>query len=696
MPHECPIAPHERPEVADAVSVRNMARTLLLATQGTALDALLANRDDAEGPRTGLGSAQWLMEQLIAPWLEEARMMDLLRKSTVQCPQSYHAWLVLGAAWAQTAARIRSARCAKQVGRSQWIGAGLARDHAVACFLQALTCDPRGRQAWHRLFRITCYLGEPQWLLDQQAGNVPDAYPDADGHDELTWQAGLAHVVPFGGALQQVPGLPKCLAPRLPHEFEDGKTYWLRQALAVSPDDLDLLTDYLYYLYPRWGGSHEQMRGFIEGPICGGLTEAQRNHLRELKENDWIGMIDDSEDPEDIAQVRECLDALLASELLPVTRARALRAYTRHLSYQARTEVDGHVRWHKADMQRVYAMLAEMFELRPYAFAEWSLYTLEQCVAHAGIEDSAELMRRCLQLEELLHNDACALLWLDVARQCDAFGLAGDAPVEAGCREDRFDMALRMAEANGTDVGQHAFNLYDGIDSDAGIALFERLIARGHAGAMLVYSGELSPDAPPSKHGRAVPDAARSAALLQAAAAADHPVALCNWGLSRAKTFYGNGCREARADALRCYRRVNEVTLPHDRAWPYAMQTLVRMLWEGSAEEQIEAVHTVLVRIWLQDDVALEAWASRFLADAFLAGIGVARNRWLASVWLERASEREPDDPDLVDLQDRLQMKGYWLGGLRWRRAVERDRLQTDPGAYALTFGEVPPDSDAG
>ena len=213
MPHECPIAPHERPEVADAVSVRNMARTLLLATQGTALDALLAERDDAEGPRTGLGSAQWLMEQLIAPWLEEARMMELLRKWTVQCPQSYHAWLVLGAAWEETAARIRSARCAKQVGRSQWIGAGLARDHAVACFLQALTCDPRGRQAWHRLLRLTCYLGEPQWLLDQQAGNVPDAYPDADGHDQPTWQAGLAHVVPFGGALQQVPGLPKCLAP---------------------------------------------------------------------------------------------------------------------------------------------------------------------------------------------------------------------------------------------------------------------------------------------------------------------------------------------------------------------------------------------------------------------------------------------------------------------------------------------------
>lgn len=696
MPDERPIAPHERPEVADAVSVRTMARALLLAGQGGALDTLFVNRDDLEGPQTGLGSAQWLLQQLIAPWVEQSRLMELLREWVAKCPQSYHAWLVLGAAWEEVAARIRSARCANQVGRSQWIGAGLARDHAIACFLQALACDPRGRQAWHRLFRVTCYLGEPQWLLDQQVGKVPDVYPDADGHDDLVWQAGLAHVAPLGGALRQVPSLPACLVPRLSHEFGDGKTYWLRQALAVSPDDLDLLADYLYYLYPRWGGSHEQMQGFIDGPICSGLTEAQRNHLRELKENDWIEMIDDSEDPEDIAQVRDCLDSLLASDLLPETRARALRAYTRHLAYQARTEVDGDVRWNKADMQRAYAMLEEMFELRPYAFAESSLYTLEQCVVHVGIEDSGDLMRRCLQLEELLHNEACALLWLDVARQCDAFGLAGDAPSEAGCREDRFDMALRMAEAQGTDVGQHAFNLYDGIDSHAGIALFERLIARGHAGAMLVYSGELSPDASPTKRGRAVPDAVRSAALLEAAAAADHPVALCNWGLRRAKTFYSDGCPEARADALRCYRRVHEVTLPHVPAWPYAMKTLVRMLWEGTPEEQHEAVHIVLVRIWLQDDADMEAWASRFFADAFLSGIGVAGNRWLASVWLERACEREPDDPDIAELQDRLQMKGDWLGGLRWRRAIERDRHQIDPVAYALTFGEAPPDPDAG
>ncbi|GEM_PF-6726480 len=72
MPHERPIAPHERQEVVDAVRVRTAARALLLSGQGEGLDALFASRDDVEGLRTGLGSAQWLLEQLIAPWLEQA------------------------------------------------------------------------------------------------------------------------------------------------------------------------------------------------------------------------------------------------------------------------------------------------------------------------------------------------------------------------------------------------------------------------------------------------------------------------------------------------------------------------------------------------------------------------------------------------------------------------------------------------
>lgn len=98
MTQERLISPHERPEVADAVNVRKTARELLLAGKAEALDALFANRDDQEEPRTGLGSAQWLMQQLIAPWVEQVRLMELLRKWVAECPQSYHAWLVLGAA----------------------------------------------------------------------------------------------------------------------------------------------------------------------------------------------------------------------------------------------------------------------------------------------------------------------------------------------------------------------------------------------------------------------------------------------------------------------------------------------------------------------------------------------------------------------------------------------------------------------
>ncbi|WP_447593422.1 DUF4034 domain-containing protein [Stenotrophomonas rhizophila] len=202
---ERPIPPHERPEVVDAVSARATARRLLLAGEDEALELLLAARDDLGSRRTGLGSAQWLLQQLIAPWLEQPALMQALREWAARRPRSYHARLALGIAWEAAAARIRSGQCADRVSRAQWIGAGMASEQAVACLLQALECNPQGRMAWHRLLRATCYLGEPQWLLAQQAGEAPDACPAAEGHDDATWQAGVAHVAALGGRCSRFP-----------------------------------------------------------------------------------------------------------------------------------------------------------------------------------------------------------------------------------------------------------------------------------------------------------------------------------------------------------------------------------------------------------------------------------------------------------------------------------------------------------
>lgn len=646
------------------------------------VEALLARCRQQDIERGGSGAWERLIGQLLQHWMALPALIALLARWTQQYPRSYYAWLALGGAWQDAASTLRSARCADRVDAAQWIGAGLARDQSVAALFNALQCDPGEIAAWHRLMQITCYLGEPDWLLDQQLGRQPD--PPGTGQDPAAWEAGLALVAPFGGALATVPALPACLAPRLEHEFEDGKTYWLRQALAVAPLHVAVLADYLYFLYPRWGGSHEQMQAFIEGPLCKGLSEAERDYLRFVKEEDWIRL--HGTDADTLDQAQRTLDHWLAREVSPRTRARVLSCCSNHLSDSARSERGDEVIWDRVQMQKAYDQLVELFILEPQSFASQHFDTLECCVAFAGIEDTHQLVAHSLRLDEMLRSSGICQLWLLVARQFALGGLEpGPAPTP-----DEVLLALRVAEEEDLDVACVAGNLYADTHLAGGIALFELLVNAGHAASMAALADIYRVGARPSRCGLLEADPARSEQLLQQAAEAGDPTGLFNWGLKCAQAFERDGAVGQRTQALRCYRRAADIVPPYHQIWGCAMKNIAGLLWHGDESERRECITEVLRQIWMQDDTALEVWAAGSYAEAFLDGLGTAPNRWLASIWLERALERAPQDASCHHLLGRLKMHGQWLSSLRSRRAIERDRKRCSEEGWHITFGDTP------
>ncbi len=250
-------------------------------------------------------------------------------------PQSYHAHVLLGDLWCSVAAAIRGSGWASSVSPAMWMGARFARDKCCAILLHAITLDNKPSTAYQTIMQVTAYLQEPEWLVDLFRGEMPMPYgaPD-DPEERQVWADGFDLYQKYGGDLIAFPReLPKHLPPRQPHEFEEGRLYWLQRALETNPKDMWARRSAVYYLYPRWGGSHEEMAAFINGPLCAALTEAERGELWRVKEDDELNNWPDTDDKENITAYKKRWQKLLARPAIPKERTLALLEYGKFLSY---------------------------------------------------------------------------------------------------------------------------------------------------------------------------------------------------------------------------------------------------------------------------------------------------------------------------------------------------------------------------
>lgn len=679
--------------LASILSRRAHLRALFVSQQFDALDALLEQQ--SQPWLNGVSARydyEWSIEMMFDPLQSDAETLALLQSWVAESPASYHAHLLLGCYWERAASRIRTQDGGEFVSDDRWTGAGLARDLGIAAYLRALPLHLKPAFALFRIFRLTCYLGEPQWLTALAEGTeVQDYAQQQAGVAPAVWAAGVQRLREQGGSeLAAIPAaLPHCLPPRDDGQ-QDSKHYWLQLTLAARPNLYAILSAWVHFLYPRWGGSHQQMSAFIDSDLCRGLSEQERNGLRMIQAWDYIGyvaLMPRADDDEHIAFCLRQYDALLALNLTPRQHAAVLRSYASFLCHYARTEQEGEVSWNLPEMQRAYDALVLAWQVdHPVADpgSDDAFSTLIACLDFAGIEDRFGLLPLWLERSQQWGDSQYEVLIAGLASKYGFYGI----------RQGQFDheklIATGLALESDSDLGQAAANLFGSVSEEAGIYLTQIAADAGDASAMAglydLYSGSLS-----RRYGRdATPYEDRVQALRWMERAADAGNVTCQYNLgyviSRENAIV-NAQQYRRARDL--FIRVMNASNVGLEVWQRATRELAGLIlfneYASDADRRL-AVEEVLAALWRDERPVNQEYAAGYYAYAFFTGAGCQANRYLAKVWVDRGLALNPQDEYLLAHAADIYQRGALFGGLRSSMAFRRDQKRIDERGRAITF----------
>lgn len=674
---------------AEDLAWRAAARAALQERRYAELDALLAPHEQAwlDGERL-LPGIRWRLRNLHDKALTLDERLQQAQQWVAAAPHSYYAHLRLGACWESAAGALRSADVAALVEDSQWLAAQQARDHAVHAYLQAIPLSVRPALALDGIKRITSYLREPDWLRALQAGQVPESDEAALAeHYPQAWPQALQLLSRFGAPLRTLPGsLPPLLRERSQDDFDAPLAYWMRLVLEQRADDLSTLEDTLYYLYPRWGGSHEAMEDFIEGGWCRGLELAQSNALRWRKEQDWMADLPHREDADAVGVHERAYAQILDWHLDRNLRAEVLaqRAGLRYRLGRIEGSED-QVQWDARQMQAVFEDLQQAWALDRDMVLHEGFSNLEACAWFAHVEGAEALFAQVVDYAAQEGDSAIGLLWAATAVEHGLLGQTAD-PVRADALLQR---ALKLAPQDNTSAITFASNLFCDVSQSAGLSLLQRMAEAGDAGAMSalcdLYKGRLG--------GRDQPqfvDAEKAAYWQERAVEGGDLIATYNLGVRLVAA--GGEHNQARAREL--YLRCLDGSEAGERVWGPTCRNLACLAMDGRNDaHKREAVERALIPLWWRGDNDDKLWAAGYLADIYHFGNGVPANAFLALTWLQRASEIDPEYVDVVRMAPLINGEGRWFGASRARKQQAQDRQQVDSATWALTFGQRSQDS---
>ena len=626
---------------------------------------------------------EWFISDLLDPAKIATHTLSHLNTWIKYNPTSYHGHLLHGCYWEAAAARIRTSNGGEYVSDERWIGAQLARDLGLISYLRAISLHERPAYALRRMMRLTAYLGEPQWLHDLAYGREPYNYVQLQSEIEPeTWSAGLRRLLDEGGDLAFIPQeLPSNLPVR---EIEDVKAYWLNATLAVRPQDVGIRNEYLYFLYPRWGGSHEEMSAFIEGPICAALSKQERNLLWITKAWDFLGYAIYFPEPDEYNDIEYCCDAfeqLLALDLAQEQRARVLYQYA---NFRAHYGKQNNV-WQSETMQPCYDLLVKAWQVSSFTSPEMGLDTLMSCINFAHINDSYNLLPQWLERLQLLGDDRYAVILAAVSSQFALYGI----------EKNQFDHQALFAraeflESEDLDIGQAAANLFGSQSEDAAIYLLQQACEWGDTSAMAtlsdVYAGVLSRQN--DRDINTYKDNILRTYWMERAASGGDATSQYNLAYDILEDNEELSPEQYKQTRTLLLNAMNTSNVRRD-VWERSGRRLATLLIFSDIQDDMAlCLDSVLPALWSDESSENQVFAAGYYALAFHLGAGCRRNSYLAKVWLERGLEIAPDDSYLADRAAEIFRSKELLGSTRAKMGFSKDQKLMDKHGYNLTFDE--------
>lgn len=565
-------------------------------------------------------------------------------------PRSAHAWLAEAHYWFHWSYEYRGSGWAASVTQDGWTCAHVCTAHVAACALRALELEATLWSAPALLMQSVAAFEEPDWLAELiRSGTGPgaDVAPAVrleamEPAEREALSAQLARSGLRGDERIVCPATrPAALPPPLQgRKMLSGRNYWMQATLHIHPRLFFFLRQCIWFMQPRWGGSHERVLAFIDSATCAHLDAVEKDRLRhEIWRDDFLGSEPDADDdPEDVRRWMDATRRRADESLYPYHRWETLRWMAAgHFARGERSQAlallkEAETHWPIDDDQTMARALRLACELEPDD-PSWIGQAIVRS-AHGGECAAAMILHGHFSREGLLGFDPDPVrgeAWLEAARQFAprtlAWNILAATLQDIGREADAFALAS-LGHAAGGDSCEYLLGLFhqDGVHVDPDLQQAiryyrEAMEAGGNMGAYkLGYACyELS---------RAASDPAeRTRLLLEAIEAAGRAHAMeHSEGLQSQLMFIG--CLE---DAPARHRHAALVREHAHKGDPIAMAVLSGMLADRSDEAMFDYRESVRWMLGAQavapDDEFVKETLRICHEDGFLARLNFKLHR---------------------------------------------------------------------
>ena len=581
--------------------------------------------------------------------------LEILSDWAQQCPQSYHAHVLLGMVWHENAWLIRQTQAGQEVEDHQWLGAQLCCDYAVLAFLRAIELHQRPTHAYRHMMNLSGGFGEPYWLKSLFAGEIPlPLHEKFSIQGSEIWQAGVAHLhaLGFEPATHWPQNLPAAL-----HDTrkagEEAVDHWLRMAMSVRHADVGTMESYLLFHSAFWGGSDEQQMLIIDSPLCAEFSEEERNQFRANALCDALsGDIADRESPRAL-ELQQRLADLLSQSLDPDTRIRLLDLAGICIAY-----------WQDDD-QAGLAVYHDLFAVSAQAMpGHFATMFISRAVLANGNEEGLPVLTQLLTRALSQANNPTLVAFAAAALHSGLYGLPAKPELCSGLMDHAWSLMQQSGdEKPAKDLVTLAHDMAINDDLDAAHFLMTEMARHGSAihcyELYFFYRNTWHQDVPAQYHN----DSNAMDCVLSAARSGMVP-AMFTCANALREGFGGEPDYE---QAMQWYQRAMDAGHLSAAYWRASCA-----LDNGSDAEKRQAAEHWLPEILHNAEHPDRAEAAYTLGMAWLTGTGVKKNRYIADQFMAFVLEMNPESEAARQVHEELN------GSLRARMNLWQDKRKSE------------------